>query len=122
MIEIVKILFKDYFEFVAFISSLFYWLAMKQFSWVSAKSTRRLSLIVLFVSLFYIFKRIVPLSIAKFDIIDLDIMFRKTIAMTKGTDWVEGFLYGIATCVYAGIVLLFLLGEMKSSKKKKKPE
>jgi len=38
--------------------------------------------------------------------------------MNKGTDWVEGFLYGASVTLFFGIVLAFSAMELTAKKKK----
>lgn len=118
MQQMVFSLLKQHFWLFLTFASFIFWLALRPSAMGLLVSLRRLTFVCFLGLLIYHFYLLAPKAIAAIDIIDMDVVLRQTIAMNKGTDWVEGFLYGIMLCFFTGIVLAFLAFEMKSTKKK----
>jgi hypothetical protein len=55
-----------------------------------------------------------------FNDVNVDHYFREYIVPYKGTDWFDGFLWGIALCIYIYVVLHIWEKEKKVDKKKEK--
>jgi len=115
--EVKKILL-DNFQLVATFGTLVTWLAFKGSSFPLLIWGRRLSLLAFFYFLFDFFKRYTPLLIARLDIVEADVYMRRYFAMNKGTDWVDGFFWGIAVSLFAGVILALVAIEFKKPKKK----
>ncbi|HNY91226.1 MAG TPA: hypothetical protein PKM23_06830 [bacterium] len=115
--EVKKVLL-DHFQLVALFGTFVTWLAFKGSSSSALRLGRRLSLLAFFIFLYSYFRDYTPRLIAKFDIVEADIWFRRNFAMNKGTDWVEGFLYGASVTLFFGIVLAFSAMELTAKKKK----
>jgi hypothetical protein len=94
----------DNFQFVATFGTLVTWIAFKSSSAPIFKLVRRIALFGFFFFLYQYFKVYTPKIIAWLDVVDFDVRFRRYFAMTKGTDWVEGFFWGIAVCIFCGII------------------
>jgi hypothetical protein len=48
------------------------------------------------------------------DRIDVDVFIRRHAPEYRGTDWVDGFLWGLAISIYAGIILLLWFKDFTS--------
>ncbi len=114
----VKQLLLDHFQLVATFGTLVTWLAFKGSSFPVLIWGRRLSLLAFFYFFYDLFKRLTPQLIAKLDIVEADVYMRRYFAMNKGTDWVDGFFWGIAVTLFAGIVLGLMAAEFAKKKKK----
>lgn len=115
--EIKKVLL-DNFQLVATFGTLVTWLAFKGSSFPLLVWGRRLSLLAFFFFLYDFFKRLTPVLIGRLDIVEADVYMRRYFAMNKGTDWVDGFFWGIAVSLFVGIVLALTAAEFVKKKKK----
>ncbi len=115
--EIKKVLL-DHFQFVALFGTFVTWLAFKGSTVSALRMGRRLSLLAFFYFLYSYFRDYTPRLIANLDIVGLDLWFRRTFAMNKGTDWVDGFLYGVSVAIFFGIVAAFSALELTAKNKK----
>jgi hypothetical protein len=114
--EVKELLLKN-FQLVATFGTFVTWLAFKDSSLGLLKWGRRLSLAGFLYFLLDYFKKITPKVIARLDVMDADVYFRRNFAMNKGTDWVDGFFWGISISIFAGIVAALLGMELKKKKK-----
>ncbi|HNS74501.1 MAG TPA: hypothetical protein PKI81_13905 [bacterium] len=115
--EIKKVLL-DHFQFVALFGTFVTWLAFKGSSASALRLGRRISLFAFFYFLYSYFKMYTPRLIAKLDIVEADIWFRRNFAMNKGTDWVDGFFWGGSVFLFIGIVAALTAVELTAKKKK----
>ena len=112
----VKQMLLDHFQLVATFGTLVTWLAFRNSTFAPLKWGRRLALLLFLYFLYTFFKQYTPVVIAKIDIVDADVFIRRTFAMTKGTDWVEGFFWGISATIFVGIILAFVGLELMKKK------
>ena len=104
------------------IGSLFGWFVLAQFGKTILSVARKLCLATFTVTGVLLYVKLAGSIITIMDQLDVDIYMRKYLAQSKGTDWIDGFLWGMSIWIYVAFVLYLWRKESKiGAKKTKKP-
>jgi len=104
--EIKKLILNNFELFLTF-GAFLVWMVLIRYQWPPVALFRKLVLAGFTVLFFNSYVSTMTKVIAYLDRIDVDVFLRRHFAEYKGTDWVDGFLWGIAISFFAGF-LIFL--------------
>lgn len=104
MPPVLKQLILDHFQLVFTGGVLMIWLVLIHYQSPALKMIRRLTLLVFTWLSFAPFKALTYKMVSYIDIVEIDVLMRRYVAQQKGTDWVDGFFWGIATLIYLGLL------------------
>jgi hypothetical protein len=103
--EIKQLILKN-FEFFLTSGMFLVWLVLIHYNWPIIALVRKIVLAIFSVLFFRTYVFYMTKVIAYLDRIDVDVFIRRNFAEYKGTDWVDGFLWGLALSLFAGIILV----------------
>jgi hypothetical protein len=103
--EVKQFILKN-FEFFLTFGTLLVWMVLIRYNWPLIALFRKFVLAAFTYLFFNTYVLYMTLVIAYLDKIDVDVFIRRHVAEYKGTDWVDGFLWGGAISIYLGIVLM----------------
>ncbi|GEM_PF-690867 len=98
------------------VGALFLWFFLIPYGVALLSLVRKIFLAIFTVGSFYYYKEIVNPLILALDKANFDDWIRRVWAEYKGTDWVDGFLWGIAICIYLGVIANLWIKEKEISK------
>jgi hypothetical protein len=102
--EIKQLILKN-FEFFVTAGAFLVWMVLIRYNWPIIAMFRKLVLAAFTVMFFRTYTFYMDKVIAYLDQMDLDVLIRRHFVDNKGTDWVDGFFWGVALSIFAGIVL-----------------
>jgi branched-subunit amino acid ABC-type transport system permease component len=102
---------KEYFFQFLTIGALYVWFSLLPYGMLFLPPIRRVSLLIFTAGSLCYLKKVVNPLISAVDKINLDNLIRQLWAEYKGTDWVDGFLWGIAFSIYLAFIAWLWLKE-----------
>ncbi len=104
MTPALKQLLLDNFQIALTGGVLLVWLVLIHYQAPALKLIRRLTLLVFTWLSFAPFRVFTQKAIRYIDIAEIDVLLRRYVVQEKGTDWVDGFFWGIAAFIYLGLL------------------
>ncbi len=102
--EIKQIILKN-FEFFLTFGTLLVWMVLIRYTWPLIALIRKFVLALFSFLFFKTWVLYVSKGITYLEAMDADGFLRRRFGEYKGTDWGDGFLWGVAIALFVGIVL-----------------
>ncbi len=114
--EIKQLILKNFELFVTG-GAFLVWVVLIRYNWPLVAMFRKVVLLAFTVMFFRTYVLYMGKVIIFLDQVNLDVFIRRHFVDNKGTDWVDGFLWGIALSIFAGIVLILWLKDFTAKGK-----